>query len=219
MGSVTARTLATRIRTRLLDTESVVWTDGELLEYLSEAQQTIPRYKPDAYVRNVARRLQAGTRQEIPDDGLRLVAIPRNMGSDGRTPGRAVLVADLQTINREDPDWHTRQAAPEVVEVYYDPSDPKRYYVSPPQPEADRGHVEMVYAAVPPEMTSLDNRIVIDDVYQASLVDYGCAKALEKLGRDGDGQRADFYFNRFTLGLQAQSSSETAAEPAPGERR
>lgn len=218
MGSVLARTIVQGIRDTLIDQDQTVWTDTELLQYVSEGQQNIPRYKQDAYVVNGAVRLRAGTKQRLPADGLRLISITRNLGTDGRTPGRAVVVADLVTINREDPDWHQQPAAATVIELYYDPMDPKHFYVSPPQPTAGQGYVEMVYAAVPPALTTLDTPLAIDDIYRSSLVDYGCARALQKLGRGGDGARAQEFFNNYLTSLQAQEASEAASEPFAGGR-
>lgn len=217
MGTTTAQTIIDRIRAALLDPDSEVWSDEELLEYVSEGERTIPRYKPDAFVQRVTRHLLPGTRQELPSDGLRLIAVPRNMGTDGLTPGRAILVADIETINREDPDWHTRSQSAEVIEIFYDPMDPKHYYVSPPNNA--KGSVEVIYSAVPPKMEDTFSTLSLDDIYADSLFDYGCFRALAKLGLQGDGARAAEHFNRFVTGLQAQTMSEAGAEPQAGRRQ
>jgi hypothetical protein len=217
MGTVTAQTLIERIRAILLDPEQEVWTDEELLEYVSEGERTIPRYKADAYVKRVPVKLGPGTKQKLPSDGLRLIAVPRNLGTDGVSAGRAIVVADLETINREDPDWHTRSQSHEVIEIFYDPMDPKHFYVSPPN--TGDGYVEESYSAVPPALEDAFSTLTLDDIYADSIVDWGCFRALDKLGLQGDGARASVYRERFITGLQAQAVSESGAEPRVGSRQ
>jgi hypothetical protein len=130
-------------------------------------------YKPDVSTENTPVALSEGTKQEIPSAGTVLIKLTRNMGADGSTPGRTIAFEpDMERFNRRNPYWHTSDASAEVRFFLFDPKDPRRFYVFPPQPSSGNGYVEMVYATPPPVIAAIDDPISVDDIYANALLDY-----------------------------------------------
>jgi hypothetical protein len=101
------------------------WTQHTLVNYLNDAQRVLAKYLPHSCSRVDAIKLSPGTRQSlalvpaaniIPGDGstaadsygMRLLGMPRNMGSNGTTPGRVIRPVDRRTLDMADPGWHAK---------------------------------------------------------------------------------------------------------------
>lgn len=123
------------------------WTEIELVNYANYGQLAIAKYLPQAGSRVDSIRLQPGTRQDltkvltaniIPGDGsaaadtngIALLDLVRNTGANGSTPGRVISIVDRDTLDSNDPDWHTRVGTA-VREYVYDKELPKVFWVSP----------------------------------------------------------------------------------------
>ena len=88
MGTVTAQTILNKAAIQLTDIANIRWTRAELLSWLNDGMRQIVVIQPSASSTTSVVKLDAGTRQTIPDDGWLLLAIYRNMGTTGTTPGR-----------------------------------------------------------------------------------------------------------------------------------
>lgn len=197
METITAADIINDAANTLQDDGNVTWTRAELLVYASDSQRAACIVKPDAFVKNVALVLVAGTVQNLPDDGNAFVRIVRNMGTDGATPGRAPRSLTVDLLDRQNPNWHGASADPTVLEYAYDERDPKRFYVSPPQPAAGQGQVQLVYQAFPPALAAETDQIALDAVYRTVLMHYVCYRAYLKNGElqnnlDAQAHRAEF---------------------------
>ncbi len=177
--AVLASTIVASARTLLQDASGVRWTDAELLGYLNEGQGAVVVLKPTAYVKVAVVELVAGTRQQIPDDGEQLIDVTRNLGTNGTTPGRAIRIVDRGLMDAADINWHAADPSAETRNYMYELTAPKYYMVSPPQPASARGHVEIVYGAIPPAV-ALDGNIALADSYRGALLDYVLSRALQK---------------------------------------
>ena len=161
----------------LHDTGGDRWDSTELDEWGSYGQTAVVIRKPDAYVKNEAFILVAGTRQSI--DGLVLIDINRNMGTDGSTPGAIITEVEKKVMDAIDPDWHTASASATAQHWMHDRRDPKKFWVYPQQPASSFGYVDAIWSAAPPEISAGDN-ISIDDIYRDVLLDYILFRAYSK---------------------------------------
>lgn len=127
-------------RSTLLDPDGVYWTTDELTEYLNAGIRSLCGAKPDAYTRIIDHRCVDGALQAIPDDGIQLFDVPRNVG------GRVIRQTSMDSLDNSRPDW--MQADPGTVVKHFttDVRYPKRFYVYPP---SDDAQIELVYGAVP----------------------------------------------------------------------
>lgn len=196
----------------LQDSGNTTWTRLELLGYLNDGQRDTCVVKPDAYVKTTTVPLVAGTRQELPEDGAAFIRVVRNMGVDGQTPGRAPRAFSIQTMDLQHPNWHIDPTSPLVMEYGHDEREPKAFYVSPPQPLAGQGRVDVVYAAVPPDLADENSAVVLAPIYKTALIHYVCYRAYLKQGElqnngDAIAHRAEFLA---LLGAKEDGESKAA---------
>lgn len=181
----------------LQDQDNTTWTRLELLGYLNDGQRDACIVKPDAYVKTETVPLVAGTRQVLPEDGAAFIRLVRNMGVDGQTPGRAPRAFQIAAMDLQHPNWHGDASSPAVMEYGHDEREPKAYYVSPPQPLAGQGRVDLVYAAVPPDLPDENSAVALAPIYKTALIHYVCYRAYLKQGElqnnaDAMAHRAEF---------------------------
>lgn len=179
MGTMTAQALINKIQIILQDMTGIRWPDAsELLGWLNDGQREVLIHKPNAHVHNESLPLVAGTKQSIPEAGIQLVDVLRNMGTDGQTPGRAIRIVMREILDAQNPDWHALTPAAVTKHYVFNPLDPKRFYVYPPAPGGTK--VEVIYSAVPEDVASLAAPISLDDIYANVLVDYVLYRAYSK---------------------------------------
>jgi len=81
--------------------------------------------------------------------GLGLIDVPRNMGADGISPGRAVRVVDKDDLDTASDLWH-QTIGTEVRQFTFNPQTPRVFFVQPGVPVgATKVWVHTVYAAKP----------------------------------------------------------------------
>jgi hypothetical protein len=213
MATITVTTLLTNAAIILSDTTYIRWTQNELLAWLNDGQREIALFKPNAFTKNVAVVLVAGTKQSLPSDAISLVDIVRNMGTSGSTPGRAIRTVSREILDAQTPYWHSAAASTEVKQFSYTPLDLKRFYVTPPQPTASQGYVEMVYLAYPTDATS-GSTITLDDIYVTALLNYILYRAY---GKDSEYAAntalAGSYYQQFMAIIQGKVAAESASNP------
>lgn len=212
MGTITTASIIAKAGKLLQDTTGVRWDSTELLGWLNSGQREMLIYKPNANVKTQSVKLAAGTRQSLPADAVQLIDVPRNMGTDGTTPGRAIRQTQRETLDATLPTWHSATASAVVKHFIFNPLDPKNFYVYPPQPASGQGSVEEVFGAVPPDATS-NGAISVDDIYETILLDYMLYRAFSKDSEYADPPKADKHFNVFVTALTGKSRTEVGANP------
>lgn len=213
MSTITAQSVVDKVQVILQDTTGVRWPDSELLDWLNDGQREIVLYKPNAFIKNLAVRMAAGTKQSLPADGVQLIDVVRNMGTNGTTPGRAVRITMREVLDSQIPDWHSETPSSVVKHYVYSLLDPKNFYVYPPQPAAGQGHLEIVYGASPTD-TTLVGTITLDDIYQNVLVDYILYRAYSKdTEYAADQNRAAAHQNAYIAALTGKAKVEVGANP------
>lgn len=212
MGTVTAKTIIDKATIQLIDLANIRWTRAELLSWLNDGMRQIVLIQPSASSTTSVIKLDAGTRQYIPDDGWLLLAIYRNMGTTGTTPGRAIRIISREILDGFNPDWNTDTAKAEVRNYIYTNQDQLAFYVYPPNTGTQ--YIEINYSAQPTDLTSESQVIPIFDVFQSALVDYILYRACSKDAEYAPGiALAQQYSAAFVAAIQGKTESEVTNDP------
>lgn len=212
MGTILASAIITDAAATLQDSTNKTWTRAELLSHLNDGQRDACLVKVDAFVKNEALQLAAGTRQELPAGGTTFIRIVCNVA--GSVRGRAPRLIDIGAMDMQNPNWHSDPASSTVMEYAYDGRDPKHFYVSPPQPTVSPGSAEIVFGAVPPDLTAENQAIALDDTYKTALTHYVLYRAYLKEGELSNNADAMAHRAEFLSLLGAKDTGEKNVEAA-----
>ena len=196
----------------LLDPTHQYWGADELLAYISEGQRQIAHLKRDAATKTIDHALQAGARQKLPDDGVLLIDVMRNLGLTDLSARPAITPVDQRQMDRMMPNWY--QITDSIVQHYmYDDRDRMTFYVYPAQPQV-AGSVELRYAVRPSDLQSSDDEITLTGDYFSALLNYTLYRAHSKTSQAAVPQRAAAYYQQFLndLGLYNQSAQAASAD-------
>lgn len=210
MTQVKVEDLIKDVAITLQDRTNVRWPAADLLTYLNDAQLQIVLHRPDAKAVNAPFACANSSKQTLPADGLRLLAVKRNVG------GRSITPVQQEVLDIQLPDWHQTEADDGVEHYVYDPIDPKNFYVFPVPPAAHS--IEIVYSTAPTKIAAYDATTLIglDDIYQNVIKDYMLHRAYAKDATYGDGQRSMIYLQAFNsaLGIKTQVDASLAQRTA-----
>jgi len=214
MGTVLAQDIIDKAEIVLQDTTNVRWPAEELLGWLNLGQLAVVQYAPDANAVTENVKLQAGTLQSIPDVGIRLIDVSRNVAvANHDQTVRAIRKTDRRFLDAQRPAWHNETPNPVVKHYMFDPKTPRIFYVYPPQPPAPR-YVEISYSAAPSDV-GFTNPIALDDVYAGALLDYVLYRAYQK---DADyaanAARMEYHRKAFLAGIAGKEAGDQMAEPS-----
>lgn len=212
------------------------WTVPDIAKWINAACRELVRLKPTALTAGVSMRLAAGTKQSLAgatfvktSDGSSVTVVPyqlleaiRNMGSDGKTPGKAIVGIERRTLDVMLPGWHTAAAAAEIGYSMFDPKDPLTFYNYPPVPATETRYAEVLLSKEPVNALSDDADELgtddidpgLSDIYEESIVDGTLAFAF---AQDGDSPsaatRAAWHTQRFQQALGVKFKNEVALAP------
>lgn len=199
--------------TVLNDPTGIRWPTAECLGWLNDGQREIVILKPEVGAKTAAKQLTANASiQSIPDDGIALLAVTRNLGaSSGATTGRAVRITSREILDSSNPDWHNAANTLGYIQHYvYDPRNPKTFYVYPKAPSS-AWFVEMSYVAEPTNLSAIGNSLSIPEIYSQALIDYICYRAYSKDAEFAqNAQLAVAHYTAFTnvLGVATKNQME-----------
>ncbi|MDX9787928.1 MAG: hypothetical protein RBT11_14175 [Desulfobacterales bacterium] len=225
MPTMTAQNIIQRVLITLHEdmTSPVRWDKDKLLLALNDAQRQIVKFKPEAYVVTGAVATVAGSKQAIPDSGIQLIDIIRNMGTAGTTPGKVIRRCTRAELDEERPGWHTESPNAVAQNFVFDPRNPKSYYLYPSQPATSQGYVEMMYVAVPAGVVVSDwvsgsNVITLDDIYSVDIYHWILYVAYSQdATHSSNAARAMAYYQAFLqgLGVMDQAEANMSLPPTP----
>lgn len=224
-----------------LDDQFVRWPERAMVNYFNDAVRALAKWVPPACARMDVIKLVPGTRQSIADipaariirgDGLpasrtfgtMMFRLIRNMGRDGATPGRAINVAAIGTLDRGQADWHTSTATI-VEDVIYDERNPTYFFVSPGVPAASNVYVEISYQAQPDVLVlttpgqfgqhSTDTTVIpVPDLFLDEIINYMLARAyLKDSSTAGNAQLAQSYSEIFVASINSLAQQYTGTNP------
>jgi len=165
--------------------------------------------------------LVAGTKQSIPTGGIQLIDLVRNMGTNGTTAGAPISQVDRNVIDIVNSDWHSETGAATVKYFVFNPKDPTKFYVSPPQPSSAFGYVEMEYADTPDDPAGASSDITLDDIYEPVLIDLMLYYAYSVNADQSQyaWERSKIHWNNAVMALGRKDLKEKMDSPRPrGER-
>jgi len=217
--ATTVQSVIDRVQTVLQDTTGVRWpVVAELVLWINDAQREIALLKPDASAINETITLAAGTKQDIPSAGNRLLKVVRNMSSaSGGTGKRAVRLVDVEVLNGQTPDWHDPTVAGDaahtnVVKHYiYEESNPRNFYVYPGV--SGSAYLEIIYSSNPTTVAQGGN-LSIPDIFANAVMNYVLYMAYMKDAEyAGNSQRANSHFALFTNSITGKGQIDAISNP------
>lgn len=212
MGTLLASTLIAQASEIVQDEKNILWETSQALDWLNDAQRAIVAVRPDSSTSNKPVVLAPGTKQSI--SGLRLMAVTRNMGDDGLTPGRAIRLVERGIKDDFEPDWHFVTASTEVKEYIYDDRTPQEFYVSPPVHATTTVQIEIVEAVDAPLIASEASVITLDDHYSPMMIEWVVYRFLSRDSEETPNlQRPAMHFQNFFTLLQAKVQPDMAINP------
>lgn len=207
MPTITASQIISRARTLLQDPAGVRWPDAECLGWLNDAQREVAALRADASTKYAPSKLTTGTRQAMPSDAIELIDIPRNLGTDGATPGYPVRKVERTFLDENIPTWHTDPASSVTRHFAYDTKALKFYWVYPPSDGT--GYLDLLYAFPPADLPNMSAVIGVDDIYANALMLCLLSFAYAKNADDpGDAQRAGAARTAFENALAGKSQTD-----------
>lgn len=217
--SVTVQSVIDRVQTTLQDTTGVRWpVVSELVLWINDAQREIALLKPDASAKNTTITLVTGTKQDIPNDGNRLLRVVRNMSAaSGGTGLRSVRIVSREVLDAQTPDWHDPSvggdaAHTSIIKHYvYDEANPRNFYVYPGV--SGDAFLEIIYSANPATVGQGDN-LDIPDIYANAVMNYVLYMAYMKDAEyAGNSQRAANHFQIFTSSVSGKGQLDAVTTP------
>ncbi len=202
-----ASSVATRARTLLHDAAGTRWTDPEVCLWLTDGQTELVTLKPNAHTKLGTHTLAAGSRQAFTAaDAHMILDVPRN------TNGAAITVCPRESLDSMLPAWHSATGAA-VVNYCFDPREPLVFWVYPGKAGAA---VDVLYSAVPAEVTALAQPLTLSDIYLPALTAYVMYRALAMESETASAQRAAAYYQVFAQAVTGKAAAERGDQPNLG---
>jgi hypothetical protein len=217
--TVTVQSVIDRVQTVLQDTTGVRWpVVNELVLWINDAQREITLLKPDASAVNATITLAAGTKQEIPSAGNRLLKVIRNMSAASNGTGkRSVRLVDAEVLNGQTPDWHDPSVSGDaahtnIVKHYiYEESNHRNFYVYPGV--AGNAYLEIIYSANPSTVAQNGN-LSIPDIFANAVMNYVMYMAYMKDAEyAGSQERASSHYNLFLTSVTGKTQIDGVTTP------
>lgn len=197
-----------KVNDQLVDDGYTRWPKAELINYFNTAQRSIVISRPDSSIVEMSNfSCIAGTKQTLPDDGLRLVDV-RSM-----TTG-AIRSKSRGEMNDLYPDWFATTGSDKAEALIYDEREPKRFFLFPGV--ASGLVVELVYSSTPPlrdesEIDAGDTNL--DTIYTPAVIEYMLYMAHSKDFEYSEIQKAQTHLAMFNNILGIKSQSDAAMTP------
>lgn len=197
--ALSAQNIIDRAAMIIQDPTHVRWPIDEKTNWLNDGRRELAVVRPDIYSKTVTQPLQAGARQALPNDGLRLMDIPRNAN------GAAVTVTRREFLDQQQRGWHQYAGEPVIKHFMLDERDAKTFWVFPPSAGAS---VEIIYQSAPTDFTVSGQTVsgslsAFEELYGGALTDYICYRAFSKDSEyAGNASRAENHYNHFLNALK-----------------
>lgn len=217
MGAVTGSKIIERVRERLQDKSNVIqrWSDDLILDALNEGHLALVEIKPDSCSRVEPFDVGGDVYHDLPQGGLSLIKVVRNLGPDGITPGRAVTRTWLEILQAADPNWSMTRDT-EVLHYLFDERDTKRFMT---YPLVSEGYVELVYSTAPRLLSSAADTLGVDDIHAPALADYTCYRVLNSdMANPANRELAITFYNQFLASVMGKAQGEERVNPNDNRR-
>jgi hypothetical protein len=196
------------VRKTTLDSAANAYSNADLIRFLNEAQRSAAGEKPDFYTVTTGMALVTGENQTLPDDGVSLLDVTSNTVANG---GRVVTLVQRELLAEASRFWPRGTRQTEVEHYTFDPRTPRDFKVFPPNDGA--GGVQIIYGAVPPEITATTDELVVSDVYEGPLVAYVLAKCYGVSSKKQDLVKYNGYMMQFRQQLGLKTKGQFVVAP------
>lgn len=201
--ALTAQNIIDRASMIIQDLTNVRWPLTELTNWLNDSRRELAVVRPDIYSIVATKTLDAGAKQSLPGDGLRLMDVPRN------TSGAAITVTQRGFLDQQNPSWYQMPASATVKHFMVDERSPATFWVYPPA--ANGASVEMIYQKAPTDYAVTDPLSAYEELYGGAMVDFICYRAFSKDSEyAGNAQRAVAHYQQFVNALGAGRQNDFA---------
>lgn len=204
--ALTAANILSRATMIIQDLTNVRWPEAELLNWLNDARRELAVVRPDIYSTMATKSLDAGAKQTLPADGLRLMDVPRN------TSGPAITITQRGFLDQQNASWHQTSSSATIKHFMIDDRNPSVFWVYPPA--SGGASVELIYQKAPTDYGTGDTLTSYETLYGGAMVDYICYRAFSKDSEyAGNAQRALAHYQQFAnaLGLGRQNDMLNSA--------
>lgn len=203
---LTVQDVLQRVTILLEDDAEDIWDRDELVTWLNDAVLSLVNKKPDAYVKRSVVSLVEGTYQTLPEDGMMLVHVVRDMGTH-----KSITGLPLDILDDQHPSWRQPVLSSNVLHYTYSDKDPKHYEVYPSV--ADGVQIEIDYGALPENVSVDTDTIPIGKEYLNVLVDWVLYRAYSKDDESADLSKATMHLHAFMNALGLKVTTQQAIIP------
>ncbi len=209
MGTIKVESLIDDAAFMLTDEGNTRWSKDALLGWFNQGQRALVSRRPDTLPVNAEFTCAAGVKQAIPDTGVRLMNVVRNIG------GRGISKVEKQFLDYHVPDWYNADQSDRVQHFVFDERDPKTFYVYPPA--EDELKLEIVYSKSPAAAAIADiasTNIEVDDVWANAILEYMLHRAWSKDAEDaGNLARSREHLQNFRIAIGEITEADAATSP------
>lgn len=205
MATCTAGDLISILGQQLHDVGQDVWTEALLLTYLSEAQNQIALFRPDATAVTENFTLATAAKQELPSGGVRFLDCIRNLGANGTTPGRHIRKITRDEIDGYYPSWTSDTTSDEIKRYIFEVETPRTFWVYPTPSVALV--VELSHSKAPAQLVSGSDLLSLDDIYISPVLEWTLYRCLSMEAKGASVNLALQHMQAFyqALGVKTQS--------------
>lgn len=181
MGLLTVAEIFERTRRILLDEGGTRWPEAELLDWYNEGLLDAITRRASLLPSVDTFTCVAGSLQSVPADRIAIISIGRNLGP-AATPksGPVPVTVDKAVMDRLHPSWQADPPKATVNAVVGQPAIPRTFYVSPPQPAANQGRLEITFSKRPTVVTNTSSTFEPDDEYMPIIIEYLLWRGMSK---------------------------------------
>lgn len=199
-----------RLGAILNDEDRIRWPLDERLAWINDAAAEIVLIRPPAGSKTEEVELVEGAYQTIPEEGLQVLDVIRNIKADGK-PGRPISRTDRSLLDEQEPTWYEKRSGDVVKHYTYDDRSPKAFYVYPPVKEGVK--VEVLYSAPPAVVSRIEDELQMDRTYIGPIVSYALYRALAKDSEYANGVVAAAHLQAFNAAMGARNEIAVAVSP------
>lgn len=210
MSTLTLGYMVDLVEKKAQDEGNADFDVSELVGLYNMTLRLICSLVPRAYTLTESWQMVSGSLQAIPSNGIKLVDILKNMGTDGLTEGNGISLVDHEAMRKLVPNWSSETAAQEIQHYMRLADMDARFYVYPPSDGT--GYIQGIFSATPPTVVYdvagvwQNARIPLSDEFVPAIPDGMLFHAYDDdTDVPGTATRAQIYYGRFTqlLGLKS----------------
>lgn len=205
-----------RLSNILNDEDMIRYTLAERIDWMNEAVVAIANRQPEAQVVTAYLQLEAGAKQLLPEDGVKVLEIRNNLTLGGEE-GAAITQTTLTEMDAAAPGWRTGAKKDVVRQFMFDDRDPKRFWVYPPVNSGVL--IDAAYLRLPPAISEGDPALHIPDEFAEAVLNFVAYRCTMKDSEYANGSTATAFYQAFLAALGMKEESEMKASPNNGANR